>query len=59
MVELERYRRYVGRDVQVEWRGTRTRGRLLNVSRRSLWLVQDDEDTLIPLSLVAGLHVAP
>jgi hypothetical protein len=58
MIELERYRRLVGRDVQVEWRGIRTCGRLLNVSRRSLWLVQDDEDTMIPLSLVAGLQPA-
>jgi ribosome maturation factor RimP len=58
MIELEQFRRLVGHDVQVEWRGTRTSGRLLNVSRRSLWLVHDDQDTMIPLAQVAALRPA-
>jgi hypothetical protein len=56
MTELKALRRFVGHDVDVEWRGTSTRGRLLNVSGRSLWLVAGDEDTIIPLGLVVALR---
>ncbi len=58
MPEPKTFRRFVGHDVDVEWRGTSTRGRLLNVSGRSLWLVAGDEDTIIPLALVVALRAA-
>jgi hypothetical protein len=40
------------------WNGVRTRGRLLNVSRRSVWLVAEDEDRIIRLADIVGLKPA-
>jgi hypothetical protein len=55
----EALRQLIGREIHVDERGgTHHRGRLLNVNRRSLWLVEDDDDCFIPLCDVADLRAA-
>lgn len=59
MTEPRTIRRFIGHDVDVDyWNGGRAHGRLLNVSRRSLWLVADDEDRIIRLCDIVGLRAA-
>jgi hypothetical protein len=49
----------IGRDVDVDERdGVRHHGRLLNANRRSLWLLDGDEDHFIPLVDVTDLRAA-
>jgi len=59
MPESKLIRGFIGRDVDVDrLDGRQLRGLLVNASRRSLWLVEDDEDVMIPLTLVADLRLA-
>jgi hypothetical protein len=59
MTEPRTIRRYIGHEVDVaSWNGACTRGRLLNVSSRSVWLVTDDEDRIIRLCDIVGLQAA-
>ena len=59
MTESTSIKHLIGRDVDVaSYDGACTRGRLLNVCRRSLWLVTDGEDRIIPLTSVAELRDA-
>jgi hypothetical protein len=59
MTEPRTIRRFIGSDVDVDaWNGVRTRGRLLNVSRASVWLVAEDEDRIIRLCDIIGLKLA-
>jgi hypothetical protein len=59
MPESKLIKGFIGRDVHVDrLDGRRLHGLLVNASRRSLWLVEDDEDVMIPLTLVADLRLA-
>jgi hypothetical protein len=59
MPESKLIKAFIGRDVDVDrLDGRQLRGLLVNASRRSLWLVEDDEDVMIPLTLVADLRLA-
>jgi hypothetical protein len=59
MTEPRTIRRFIGSDVDIDsWNGVRTRGRVLNVSRRSVWLVAEDEDRIIRLCDIVGLKPA-
>ncbi len=59
MPESKLIKAFIGRDVDVDrLDGGQLRGLLVNASRRSLWLVEDDEDVMIPLTLVADLRLA-
>jgi hypothetical protein len=52
-------KRFIGHDVEVDERdGSHHHGRLLNVNRRSIWIVEDEIDWFIPLDRVEGLHEA-
>ena len=49
----------IGHDIDVERRdGRRLRGRLLNATRRSLWLVDGDEDRFIEIVEIEVLRAA-
>ncbi len=51
-------KRLIGHDVDVdEYGGRQHRGRLLNVNRRTLWLLDGDEDHFIPLVDIADLRL--
>ena len=55
----ETIRRFIGHDIDVERRdGRRLHGRLLNVTRRSLWLVDDDEDCFVAIGEIEHLRAA-
>jgi hypothetical protein len=59
MPESKLIKAFIGRDVDVDrLDGRQLHGLLVNASRRSLWLVEDDEDVMIPLTLVADLRLA-
>jgi hypothetical protein len=52
-------RRLIGCDVDVaRLDGRLDHGRLLNANRRSLWLVDGDEDRFIALTDIEDLHLA-
>jgi hypothetical protein len=52
-------RRLIGHDIHVERRdGGREHGRLLNVTRLSLWLVDGDEDHFIAIGEIEDLRAA-
>jgi hypothetical protein len=52
-------RRLIGQTIDVERRnGEREHGRLLNVTRRSLWLVDGDEDHFIEIVEIEDLRAA-
>ena len=49
----------IGQDVAIDCHdGRRTRGRLLNATARSLWVVTGDEDRFIPVTSIARVHLA-
>ena len=49
----------IGQDVAIDCHdGRRTRGRLLNATARSLWVVTGDEDRFIAVSSIAHLDLA-
>ena len=49
----------IGHDIDVERRdGRHLRGRLLNATRRSLWLVDGDEDRFIEIVEIEVLRAA-
>jgi hypothetical protein len=57
MPERDLLRRCIGREVDVDrMDGEHLHGRLLNVNRRSLWLVDGDEDRFVALTDVAMVH---
>lgn len=59
MPESKRIKGFIGRDVDVDrLDGGQLHGLLVNANRRSLWLVEGDEDVMIPLTLVADLRLA-
>jgi hypothetical protein len=60
MPEHDTLRRLIGREIDVDrYDGGHDHGRLLNVNRRSIWLVvDDDEDRFIALADVATLRPA-
>lgn len=52
-------KRLIGRDIDVDERdGRHHHGRLVNVNRSSVWLVEGDEDCIIPLHHVADLRAS-
>jgi hypothetical protein len=52
-------KRLIGRTIEVERRnGQHERGHLLNVTRRSLWLVSGDEDHFIAIGEIEDLRAA-
>ncbi len=52
-------RSHIGTDVAVDRAdGEHVIGRLLNVGRRTLWLVSGDEDRFVPLDEIVGWHLA-
>jgi hypothetical protein len=57
MPERDVLRRCIGREIDVDrMDGEHFHGRLLNVNRRSLWLVDGDEDRFVALADVATVH---
>ncbi len=59
MPTLETLRRWIGQEVDVAGcDGSRHHGLLLNVTRRSLWLIEDDDDQFVPLADVTELRLA-
>ena len=57
MPGAETLKRLIGREVDIdEPDGHHHHGRLVDVGRRSVWLVEDDEDTFIPLDAVTDLR---
>ena len=52
-------RRMIGHDIDIERRdGHHLRGLLLNATRRSLWLVDGDEDRFIEIVEIEALRAA-
>lgn len=52
-------KRLIGREIDVDERdGRHHRGRLVNVNRSSLWIVEGDEDCIIPLTRVHDLRAS-
>ena len=50
-------RRHIGDNLEVDWSGGgHAVGRLLNVGRRSLWLVTGEEDHFVPLDRITAWH---
>ena len=50
-------RRHIGDNVEIDWSdGGRVVRRLLNVGRRSLWLVTEEEDHFVPLDRITTWH---
>jgi hypothetical protein len=59
MLGQDTIRRLIGHDIDVERRdGHHLRGRLLNATRRSLWLVDGDEDRFIEIVEIEVLSAA-
>jgi hypothetical protein len=59
MPEPRTVKRLIGQDVAIDCHdGRRTRGRLLNATARSLWVVTGDEDRFIAVSSIAHLDLA-
>jgi hypothetical protein len=55
----ESIKQLIGHDIDVERRdGHHLRGRLLNATRRSLWLVDGDEDRFIEIVEIHVLRAA-
>jgi hypothetical protein len=51
-------RSHIGNDLELDRvDGEHVVGRLLNVGRRSLWLVSDDEDRFVPLDEITAWHL--
>jgi len=52
-------KRLIGHDIDIERRdGVCERGRLVNATRRSLWLVDGDEDHFIAIGEIESLRAA-
>ncbi len=52
-------KRLIGQDIDIARRdGGYERGRLVNVTRRSLWLVDGDEDHFIAIGEIMDLRAA-
>lgn len=52
-------RSHVGHELELDrTAGDTIAGRLLNVGRRTLWLIIGDEDRFVPLDEVTAWHVA-
>jgi len=52
-------RRLIGQDIDIQGRdGRHHRGHLLNATRRSLWLVDGDEDRFIAVGEIEHLRAA-
>ena len=59
MPKPDTIKKMIGHEVTVDCLdGDRTRGHLVNASRRSLWLVTGDEDRFIPLRAISHLQRA-
>jgi hypothetical protein len=59
MPEHHSLKRLIGHEIDVDrFDGGHDHGRLLNVNRRSLWLVDGDEDHFVSLADIAGLRAA-
>jgi hypothetical protein len=59
MPESQILKQLVGTAIDVDrLDGRHAHGMLLNVNRRSLWLVSDDEDVFVPIEDVAQLRPA-
>jgi hypothetical protein len=59
MPEPATLKRLIGRVVEIDrYDGGHDHGHLLNATRRTLWLVDGDEDRFVPLSDVASLRAA-
>jgi hypothetical protein len=59
MPAAEVIRQYIGREIDIDRRdGGHHRGTLLNATRRSLWLVDGDEDCFIELVEIEDLRAA-
>jgi hypothetical protein len=60
MPEQNTLKRLIGREIDIDrFDGGHDRGRLLNVNRRSLWLVVDEvEDRFVALADIAMLRPA-
>jgi hypothetical protein len=51
-------RNHIGNDLELDRvDGERVTGRLLNVGRRTLWLVSDDEDRFVPLDEISSWYL--
>jgi hypothetical protein len=58
MPEPRTAKHLIGQDVAIDCKDGRcTRGRLLNATARSLWLVTGDEDRFIPVTSIAHVHL--
>lgn len=52
-------KRLIGQDIDIACRdGGSERGRLVNVTRRSLWVVDGDEDRFIAIGEIIDLRAA-
>jgi hypothetical protein len=52
-------RRHIGREVDISrFDGAQVHGRLVNVTRRSCWLLAGDEDCFVPLATIAHWQAA-
>jgi hypothetical protein len=59
MPEHQILKRLIGSEIDIDrYDGGRDHGRLVNVNRRSLWLVDGDEDHFVPLSMICDLRAA-
>jgi len=59
MPALDVVKRWIGCEVDVDaLDGSHHRGRLVNVTRRSLWILAGEEDHFILLAHVTDLHPA-
>ncbi len=59
MPEHQILKRLIGSEIDIDrYDGGREHGWLVNVNRRSLWLVEGDEDHFVPLSMVCDLRPA-
>jgi hypothetical protein len=59
MPERDILRRLIGHEVSIDSAdGERVTGRVLNVNRRSLWLVAGDEDRFIALADISTLRAS-
>ena len=55
----ETIRRLIGHDIDIERRdGGHLRGHLLNATRRSLWLIDGDEDRFVEIVEIHVLRAA-
>ena len=59
MASAATVKQLIGHSVDIERRdGRRDHGVLLSSNGRTLWLVRDEEDVIIPLAEVEDLHEA-